>query len=387
MQAANFHRGRGAILRDRRQAAQDKPGYRIIITVLRQVEIKFLRKFFYPHGTGYAPDTIPHNGQVLRLSRIKFIKYVTDNLFQQVFNRDNTGRSTVFINDNSQMLFLCLHILKQLVCMDAFRHKIGRTQQFFERARVGVLQVQQEIAGIKNTADIVDIFFINRVTAQAGFTNRLHNGLAVFIKRESRYFGFRRHRGAGSHVVEIKDVFNPFLFVLVNCPLFAAALNHHAQVFFACRVFFRFHLHAQQPQRAVGAQVQQNKHRCKDNADNLQDPQRRHSKKHGFLHCNALGNHFAKGYREEGDDDCNYNGGNHANDGGGQRQLEGVKQKGIQITGKVLGTESGRQEPGQRDCNLNTGQKGVGVLNNFQKRGGGFVPILRLLGKLDLRQR
>ena len=60
------------------------------------------------------------------------------------------------------MDLLALHIPEQHVGTNRFWHKVGRSQQFPQRLRVGQLGVKQIIPGIEQTDNIVGILLAHR---------------------------------------------------------------------------------------------------------------------------------------------------------------------------------------------------------------------------------
>ena len=207
----------------------------------------------------------------------------------------------------------------------------------------------------------------------------------VGVQGQGHHVGFRGHHVAGGQVAEVKDVFDPLLFLLGDGPLLAAVFHHQADILLAGGGVLGLGLEAEEFQRTIGGQAQQRHHGGKDPADAAHDPQRRPGPGLGALHGDPLGHHLAEGNGKEGDDQRDHHHGHHPQHAGGHRQAQ-PHQEGRQIAGEVLGAEGGAEKARQGDGHLDGRQKAVGVFHQRQQPGGGLVAPFGLLGQFDTVQ-
>ena len=265
--------------------------------------------------------------------------------------------------------------------MDALGHKVGRAQKLRQRLGLLPLEVEQEIPGVEDTTDVVDVLLVDGVAAQAGGADGFQDIVAALLQAEGGDVGLGGHGVAGHHIPEVKDVLDPLLLVLGDGALLAAVLHHEADVLLAGGVILGLGLKAQQAQAAVGGQVEQAHHGSEHHADDVHDPQGRLGPAVGLLHGDALGHHLTEGDGEEGDDDGHHHHGHDGKDIGRQGKLQADEKVG-QVAGEVLGTEGGAQKAGQGDGHLDGGQKAVGVFHQGQHAGGGLVTVVGHLAQL-----
>src|SRR5258705_13165732 len=100
---------------------------------------------------------------VLERRSLVFVCDVADDLFEQVFDRHQAGDAAIFINDDSHVLLLSLHLTEQFVALLCFRDKTRGTRNRRDRMlwRLCIWYLQQVVCE-RDADNIVDTIPVNR---------------------------------------------------------------------------------------------------------------------------------------------------------------------------------------------------------------------------------
>ena len=86
---------------------------------------------------------------------------ITDQLFDNIFNRNQTFRSAKFIQNDRNVSFTVLKLFQQDTDLHRRCDKQHRADDIFQRS-VGMINKIVEILLVDNAYDVVDIFFVDR---------------------------------------------------------------------------------------------------------------------------------------------------------------------------------------------------------------------------------
>src|SRR5207249_2549561 len=90
--------------------------------------------------------------------RIGFVVNFTDDLFDQIFHRYQSGDTAVFIDNDYEMVAIVLHFLQKIIDGLGFGNKIHRLDQRTKIVELlALLPDAQQIALVNNTFNIIEI--------------------------------------------------------------------------------------------------------------------------------------------------------------------------------------------------------------------------------------
>ena len=153
------------------------------------------------------------------------------------------------------MQLLALEVLEQLGTLGGFRDIEGLMQQLLDIKILTVAAVvdkEQQILGIEDTHDVIDVLMVDRNPGITGFPGHFY----CFIQLDGILEGDHLH-AVGHHfgdhpVVELKDIVDHILFALLNGAFFLAHCHHHADFFLGDGIRFLVGVLAQQTQPQIG---------------------------------------------------------------------------------------------------------------------------------------
>ncbi len=93
---------------------------------------------------------------------VAFVGNFADDLLDDVLQRHQTQRRTVFVDHDSHVHLVRLEVAQQVIDLLMLRHEIGLADQLLPSELVAVVDVGQQILDIKRTPDVVDILLEDR---------------------------------------------------------------------------------------------------------------------------------------------------------------------------------------------------------------------------------
>ena len=117
-------------------------------------------------AAGFADD-VGRGGAV-------FFADFADDFFDQIFDGDDTGHQTVFVDDDGHLLAFALHVFEQLGTEFCFGNKKSGAHQLADFA-VGRLAVVdgEHVASHDDAGDVVERFAEDREAGKFGFNDEL----------------------------------------------------------------------------------------------------------------------------------------------------------------------------------------------------------------------
>src|SRR3954469_13419609 len=192
-------------LADRRNAAdarQDVPPDRLEPTGL-DLEVEALAQVVEAHLGAEDERSISLFDDRLRL-HIVFVTDLADDLFEQIFDRDEPRGAAVLVDDDRHLDLLALELLEQLRHPLGFGHEGRGTDQRDDRVGRVVIQLE-EVLDANHAKDVVEVLFVDReprVLLLAKERAQLRHGRAF---RHGDNVGPRRHHFAHQRAAEIND--------------------------------------------------------------------------------------------------------------------------------------------------------------------------------------
>ena len=124
---------------------------------------------------------------------IIFIVDFANNLFKDIFQGDQTGCFTVFIQDNCDIERGLAHFNKKLGNALVFISEVGFTENVFNLELTFLTVIKKKIFHIDNTDYVISVVLINRKTGMHIFTEDRHK---FIIGKIDIYKG---HVDSGNH--------------------------------------------------------------------------------------------------------------------------------------------------------------------------------------------
>ena len=86
---------------------------------------------------------------------VVLVGYLADYLFQNVFEGDKAGCASVFVHDDSEMHFVLLELLQQVVEVFAFGHEVGGPDEGLPTEVLRLVKVWKQVFGVEDSFDFV----------------------------------------------------------------------------------------------------------------------------------------------------------------------------------------------------------------------------------------
>ena len=158
---------------------------------------------------------------------------VADDLFKQVVHRNNTHKTAVFVQYDTEMVAGRLHLAEQNVRVNAFGNEVCGAYRFLHEL-LAVGSAKTEIVfDIQHTHHIVNRFAAYGIYRMARFVNGIFPRRVVLLCPEDAYVGTVCCEFADGTVVKFEHVLNHFLFLLVDNALLTAFVDHKTYLLLA----------------------------------------------------------------------------------------------------------------------------------------------------------
>src|SRR5215813_2780511 len=191
----------------------------------------------------YAFGLVDYIGFRLLRLRLIFVFDLSDDLFDQVFDRDQACQSSVLIDDDRHRRLGFLHLGQQLVNRLGFRHEVGRAGDVNAPAPgFAELPVFQQVAHIDHAFDVVHLAVVNGQARILRFDHQVAHGFERRAGLDGDDVRARRHHLSGGAGAEADDRLNQLSFVLFNDALFLAHVEQRLQFDVVAALFLGFGL-------------------------------------------------------------------------------------------------------------------------------------------------
>lgn len=82
---------------------------------------------------------------------VALVRNLADDLFENIFERDDAQRRTVFVDHDGHVYLVRLKLFQQVVDLLVFGHEIGFSQQLLPAEFVAVVDVGQQILDVEDS--------------------------------------------------------------------------------------------------------------------------------------------------------------------------------------------------------------------------------------------
>ena len=154
---------------------------------------------------------------------IIFITDLTDDFFQKILHRDQTGAGAILIQHNSNGIAAFTHFIEKLICLFCFKCIIGFAHDGTKRKIRSA--VTEEILQSHDTDDIIFLPFINRDTGKHCFLkDRLQTSVAG-LHIHHRHIDTWDHDITCQGIIQIKYIQYHFSLIRFDHTLFMADIH------------------------------------------------------------------------------------------------------------------------------------------------------------------
>ena len=158
----------------------------------------------------------------LRNSFLILFVNITHDLFNEIFDRYNSRKATVLIDQKRHMMPCLLHNPKQFIRFLCFRNKERLTKHLPD---ISFLQrmfshLDHHIFYMKHTDNIINVFFIYRNPIMSCLKDLIDHLLKRIVNIKCYHFSPRNHDLSCSPSVKLKHRIDHLFFVIVKCTAF-----------------------------------------------------------------------------------------------------------------------------------------------------------------------
>ena len=191
------------------------------------------------------------NFQKFRNFLVALVPNLPDDLLQNILHGDNAGGFAVFVDDKHQVIMIRLHILKQQIQIQRFRHNDRLMQNGCQR-KAGLFMRKKIVARVQDSDDVI---LLGVIHGNAGiclvFNHGEHLCLAcILLEANDRLPG--RHHILRAHAVQLEHILDIFNIILIERAVARARIQHQNDVLLGNRFLLFMRVNADQAQNAVG---------------------------------------------------------------------------------------------------------------------------------------
>ena len=163
----------------------------------------------------------------------------------------DTAHSAVFVHDYREIFAGNLHLIKQRICRRVFRDEHGGRNRVLHDVSPRLVVQAEIILGGKNACNIVDILAANGIIGVTGRLDSFFPYLVAFVQKQKVCILSMRAYFSDRLFLELKHVFDEFVFFAVYRALFTAGFRHHHNFFFRYFLAVLYRINSHQFQKAV----------------------------------------------------------------------------------------------------------------------------------------
>ena len=186
------------------------------------------------------------------------------------------------------------HIFEKYVGFDGFRNEICGLDRFFEHVFTALIRQAEIILCVEHTDNVVNAFLAYREIRVTAIVNGLFPFICGFVHPEQGDFRAVGCDFVCCEVVKLEHVLNELFFLNVDCALFTAGVNHHADLLFRHLVFLGVGIDTQQLENAVCGNGEKPYYRGKNYRNEAEHAGHAERKLLCFLHRDSFRNKLAE---------------------------------------------------------------------------------------------
>ena len=188
--------------RNEAQFGKDEPRHRFVVGFFRQVQPHRVVEVFDVHPPVNLCRPLVDTLNQRRFGMVVLVGNLPDNLLKQILNRYQPRRSTVLVQHDRHVHLAGLELPQKIVQQFRFRYE----KRFSHNGpQIGPVRPfdRQQVLGVKDTDDIVDVAGINGYSRMPCLNDRPPNLLQRGIGRQSDDVGPGRDYLAGLTIAEL----------------------------------------------------------------------------------------------------------------------------------------------------------------------------------------
>ena len=144
---------------------------------------------------------------------IIFIVDFANNLFKDIFQGDQTGCFTVFIQDNCDIERGLAHFNKKLGNALVFISEVGFTENVFNLELTFLTVIKKKIFHIDRSDNIIFCLLVNRKTGEFVFPEQVDQFVVTAVNISKSYVDTGNHDVFGNGITEIKHIVDHLFFI------------------------------------------------------------------------------------------------------------------------------------------------------------------------------
>ncbi|MNN44646.1 hypothetical protein D3C81_1589450 [compost metagenome] len=189
---------------------------------------------------------------------VKFIADLTDNLFKDILDGNQTGSSAVFIKQQGDMHTFFLHAGQQCFDRSHLGHGQKRKNQAFEIEFRIVVVLQIQLFGIDHPDNIVLTAIGNREAGVLLLADDFQIFFQGMVSEQANHVCPGHHDLFGQHFIEGEDTVHIAIFGFVDFTALIALGENQTNLIFAMRIsMLACRLHSEHADQQVGGTVHQ----------------------------------------------------------------------------------------------------------------------------------
>ena len=203
------------------------------------------------------------------LAFVVFIVNLTDNLFQNIFQSDETCHFTVFIYHNGNVKGGCSHFHKKFGDILVFVCEMRSTEIMTDIKRF-ITVIKEQILHIDDTNHIILILFVYRKSGKAILTEDVDQLLVSTFHTGKSHIDSGNHNIFGIGIAKIKDIIDHFFFVRLDHTVFVAYVYDGTEFFFCHSFAGCIRIYTKEMHHPSGKQIDDENKRCHEIHKELQ---------------------------------------------------------------------------------------------------------------------